>query len=136
VIFPCAYDSLRSPRHSRSQCKKNVNTPEVSAALDSLERYIRPEWLIPQFRYHALEDLTDNHVEREGQQQVLRATFPGIRDSVRVLLEVRMDALARKFHETHEMTVKDELERLLKEYGKLNEPWVFRPVIGTAHHRS
>jgi len=29
-----------------------------------------------------------------GQQQVLRATFPGIRDCVRVLLEVRMDALS------------------------------------------
>ena len=32
----------------------------------------------------------------------LRATFPGIRDSVRVLLEVRMDNLALKFHETFE----------------------------------
>jgi hypothetical protein len=90
-----------------------------------LERYIRPEWLIPQFRYHALEDRTNNYVEREGQQQVLRATFPGIRDGVRELLGVRADALARKFHETHDMGVKDELERLLKEYGKLNEPWVF-----------
>ena len=59
------------------------------------------------------------------QQELLRATFPGIRDSVRVLLEVRMDALARKFHETHDMKVKEELERLLKEYGKLKEPWVF-----------
>jgi hypothetical protein len=25
------------------------------------------------------------------------------------------------------MTVKDEIERLLKEYGKLKEPWEFRP---------
>jgi hypothetical protein len=56
---------------------------------------------------------------------VLRATFPGIRKSVCVLLEVRMDALARKFHETHDMQVKDELERLAREYGKLKEPWVF-----------
>jgi len=62
---------------------------------------------------------------REGQQQVFRVTFPGIRDSVRELLGVRMDALARKFHETHDMAVKDELERLLKEYGKLKERWVF-----------
>jgi hypothetical protein len=56
---------------------------------------------------------------------VLRATFPGIRDGVRELLGVRADALARKFHETHDMTVKDEIERLLKEYGKLKEPWRF-----------
>jgi hypothetical protein len=46
---------------------------------------------------------------------VLRATFPGIRDGVRELLGVRADALARKFHETHDMKVKDELERLLRE---------------------
>jgi hypothetical protein len=42
-----------------------------------------------------------------------------------VLLEVRADALARKFHETHDMKVKDEIERLLKEYDKLKEPWLF-----------
>ena len=59
------------------------------------------------------------------QQQVLRATFPGIRDSVKELLGKHMDALARKFHETHDMKVKDEIERLAKEYGKLKEPWVF-----------
>ena len=40
---------------------------------------------------------------REGQQQVLRATFPGIRDSVKELIGKQMDALARKFHETHDM---------------------------------
>ena len=61
-------------------------------------------------------------VALEGQQQVLRATFPGIRNCVRELLGVRADALARKFHETHDMAVKDELERLLKEYCKLREP--------------
>jgi len=41
---------------------------------------------------------------------------------------VRADALARKFHETHDMKVKDELERLLKECGKLGEPWSFRVI--------
>ena len=70
----------------------------------------------------------DSYAAREGQQQVLRATFPGIRDSVRELLGVRADALARKFHETHDMAVKDELERLLKEHGKLREPWSFRVI--------
>ena len=108
------------------ECKKrNVNTPEVKNALDSLERYIYPKWLVPQFRHHALNDWTDNHVDREAQEDVLHATFPGIRDAVRELLGVRADALARKFHETHDMKVKDEIDRLLKEYGKLNEPWVF-----------
>jgi hypothetical protein len=36
-----------------------------------------------------------------------------------------MNALARKFHEAHDINVKNELERLRKEYGKLKEPWVF-----------
>jgi len=38
---------------------------------------------------------------------------------------VRAGALARKFAATHDMQVKDEIERLRKEYGKLKEPWVF-----------
>src|SRR5215510_7080995 len=38
------------------ECKKrNVNTPEVKHALDSLESYVWPKWLIPQSRHHALE---------------------------------------------------------------------------------
>src|SRR5215813_10780208 len=105
------------------ECKKrDINTPEVKAALDLLERYIWPKWVIPQFRHH-LENQREPLEKREGQQQVLRATFPGIRNCVRELLGVRADALARKFHDTHDMAVKDELERLLKEYGELGKPW-------------
>jgi len=107
------------------ECKKrNVDTPEVKQALDLLERYIYPKWLVPQFRY-SVEHEEQPLEKREGQQQVLRATFPGIRNSVRALIGKRADALARKFHEIHDMTVKDELERLLKEYRKLGEPWKF-----------
>ena len=36
-----------------------------------------------------------------------------------------MDALARQFHQTHDMKVKEEIDRLAKEYGKLEQPWVF-----------
>jgi hypothetical protein len=108
------------------ECKKrDVDTPEVSEALDFLEPHIYPKWLIPQYRDHVLDHTRTNEVDLEGQQQVLPATFPGNRDGVRELLGVRADALARKFPETHDMAVKDELERLLKEYGKLKEPWVF-----------
>jgi len=110
------------------ECKKrDIDTPEVKTALDLLERYIWPKWLIPQFRHH-VENEQQPLEKREGQQQVLRATFPGIRNCVRELLGVRTDALARKFHETHDMAVKDEIERLLKEYGKLEEPWSFRVI--------
>ena len=109
------------------ECKqRNINTPEVREALDSLERYIYPKWLIPQFRNHVQRERNRNHGwELEGLQQVLRATFPRIRDCVRELLGVRMDALARRFHETHDVAVSDEIYRLAGEYGKLKEPWVF-----------
>jgi hypothetical protein len=64
-------------------------------------------------------------VALEGQQQVLRATFPGIRDCVRELLGKRMDKLARDFARTHDPKVRDELSRLSIERGKLAEPWDF-----------
>jgi hypothetical protein len=56
---------------------------------------------------------------------VLRATFPGIRDSVKELVGKHKDSLARKFPRNHDMKVKDQIERLAREYGKLKEPWVF-----------
>jgi hypothetical protein len=65
------------------ECKKrDINTPEVNQALELLEPHVRPEWVIPQFRYHALEDSTDSYADAHAQQQVLRATFRCIRDSV------------------------------------------------------
>jgi hypothetical protein len=112
------------------ECKKrDVDTPEVREALDFLEPHIRPAWLIPQFR-GSLERTLQPHVEvaKERQQQSLRTTFPGIRNAVRVLLEVRMDALAKKFHETHDMKVRDEIYRLSRELIKLDEPWSFRVI--------
>ena len=105
--------------------KRDINTPEVMEALNLLEPHIQPPWLIPQFRYHLDRD-PSVEVNIEIQKQALRATFPGIRESVRELLGKRMDALARKFHETHDKAVKDELECLATKYAKLNEPWVFR----------
>src|SRR5215467_649486 len=108
------------------ECKKrDINTPEVKSALELLEPSVRPQWVTSQFRHHALEHNSDSYAAREGQQQVLRATFPGIRNCVRELLGVRADAVARKFATTHDMQVRDEIERLLKDYGKLKEPWKF-----------
>ena len=104
------------------ECKKrDINTPEVRAALDLLEPHIRPEWLIPQFRYHLDRDPSVN-VDKEGQQQVLRATFPRIRKSVKDLLKKQMDALARQFAATHDMKLKEEIERLSSELVKLDRP--------------
>jgi hypothetical protein len=103
------------------ECKnRNINTPEVKDALDLLEPRIQPPWLIPQFRHHALKTGDDDYVER-----ALRATFPGIRDSVKELIGTQMDALARKFATTQDMKVKEEIDRLAAEYEKLKQRWVF-----------
>jgi hypothetical protein len=107
------------------ECKKRkIDTPEVREALYLLEPHIHPAWLVPQYR-HALDGHGDRGYDREGQQQVLRPTFEGIRDSVRELIGKQMDALARQFAATHEMKVKKIFERLAAEYGKLKEPWRF-----------
>jgi hypothetical protein len=108
------------------ECKqRDIDTAEVTEALDFLEPHIRPAWLVPQYR-HALDRPGDREYDRESQQQVLRGTFPGIRNSVKELIGRKMDALARDFAATHDMTVENEIERLAREYGKLGEPWVFR----------
>jgi hypothetical protein len=101
--------------------KRDINTPEVSEALDLLGPHIQPPWLISQFRF-ALDGDGDGEVDREGLQQVLRPTFDGIRKSVRDLLGKQMDALARQFAATHDMKVKEEIERLSSERVKLYRP--------------
>jgi hypothetical protein len=107
------------------ECKRrNVNTPEVTEALDFLEPHIRPTWLVNQYR-HALDGHGDREYDREGQQQVLRPSFDGIRDSVRNLLGIRLDRLTRQFAATQDVKVKAEIERLTIEYDKLKEPWRF-----------
>ena len=107
------------------ECKlRNVDTPEVTEALDFLEPHIRPTWLVPQYR-HALDGHGDREYDREGQQQVLRPSFDGIRDSVRNLLGIRLDRLTRQFATTQNVKVKAEIDRLTAEYDKLKEPWRF-----------
>ena len=107
------------------ECKKNdINTPEVREALDLLEHLVRPKWLIPQFRNN-LECNGRREVDLEDQQQVLRATFPGIRDCIRDLLGKHLGALAREFAATHDPKVKANLERLSLERAKLTDCWNF-----------
>ena len=58
------------------ECKqRNINTPEIREALDSLDRYVWPKWLVPQFRLVASDGYGQSDVDREDQQQMLRATF-------------------------------------------------------------
>ena len=119
-------EALATLESATLECKqRDIDTPEVREALTLLEPHIQPEWLIPQFRYHVQRYGQQHWWELEAQQQVLCAIFPRIRESVKELIEKQMDALARNFAATHDMKVKDEINLLAKEYGKLDEPWVF-----------
>jgi len=78
-------DALAILEDATSDCKqRDIYTPEVRKALDFLQLRIRPEWLILGFRYHA--QLNDIDLDKEAQQQALRAIFPRIRKSVKDLL--------------------------------------------------
>ena len=110
------------------QCQEReieIDTPEVRDAFDLLEPYIRPEWLIPQFRYFLVHE-SDVRGEKEAQHHVLCTTFPVIRDSVKTLIEVRMDALDRKSTRP-DFKIKEEIDRLAGERIKFRKPWVFVP---------
>ena len=67
------------------ECKqRDISKPELNEALNFLQPLVRPEWLIPQFRYHAqLNDKNEVDVDKEAQQQALRRIFPRIRESVK-----------------------------------------------------
>jgi hypothetical protein len=67
------------------ECKqRDIYKPELNEALNFLQPRIRPEWLIPQFRYHAqLNDKNEVAVDKEAQQHALRRIFPRIRESVK-----------------------------------------------------
>ena len=106
--------------------KRNVNTPEATAAMDLLAPYVKPKLVVAQFRHHIARGHGKEH-EKEGQQQVLRATFSEIRNSIRELIGHELDALARDFPDTDDMELMNVIACLAKEYSRLDEPWVFRP---------
>ena len=67
------------------ECKqRDIYKPELNEALNFLQPHIRPEWLIPQFRYHAqLNKKNEMDLDIEAQQHALRRIFPRIRESVK-----------------------------------------------------
>ena len=80
-------DALAILEAATLECKqKDIYTPEVREALDFLQSHVRLEWLIPQFRYRAQLN-EKNQVDKEAQQQALRAIFPVIRELAKDLLE-------------------------------------------------
>jgi hypothetical protein len=71
-------DALAILEAATLECKKrDINTPAVRDVLSLLEPHIRPEWLIPQFRFNVLDGYAGNDADGEAQQQALRVAFPG-----------------------------------------------------------
>ena len=78
-------DALAILEAATLKCKqRDMYTAELREALSFLEPRIWPDWLIPRFRYHSrLNEQNGVDVDKEARQQVLRAIFPRIRESVR-----------------------------------------------------
>src|SRR6516225_986678 len=113
--------ALQALAHSRSRSvgmsAKNVNTPEMTEALDFLEPHIRPTWLVRHTVTCSTDTVTAIMIERVNNRcsaQGLKA----FRKSVRDLLKMRLDKLKRQFAAIHDIKVKKEIERLAKEYDK------------------
>ena len=114
------------------ECKKrNINTLEVRDALNFLEPHTQPPWLILQYR-NALDSDWTTDVGREGQQQVLRATFPGIRSSVKELLGKQIDALARRFAVSQDARVEKKSSELRNMESSVSRGCLWR---GRVHAR-
>jgi hypothetical protein len=106
-------------------CKgRDIDTADVREALDLLEPQIRPNWLVVRFRSN-IGRSGNADADLEQRQQVLRVTFPGIRDAVREILRRNMDKLARRYAESRSKEIKAEFERVSLERGKLQKPWKF-----------
>jgi hypothetical protein len=107
------------------ECRnKDVDKPDVNQALDVVELYVRPEWVVPQFRYHLLRE-GNNAIDIADQQAVLNATFSIINDCLKELVRKTMEALACEFDETLDLKVKEEIWRLVREYTKFKDSWEF-----------
>ena len=78
-------DALAILEAATLECRqRDIYTTEVRQALDFLQPRIRPEWLIPQFRYHAqLNGKNEVDLDKEAQQQTLRTIFSCIHESVK-----------------------------------------------------
>jgi len=107
------------------ECRnEDVDKPDVNQALDVVELYVQPEWVVPQFRNH-LQREGNNAIDIADQQAVLNATFSIINDCLKELVRKTMEALACEFDETRDLKVKKEIWRLVREYTKFKDSWEF-----------
>jgi hypothetical protein len=84
--------------------------------------------MCPRYPYEANKEvLPDASLSQAGKRKQGGRNQPPIKarqGPICLILSTRTDALAREFPDTHDMEVKNAIECLAKEYGKLGEPWV------------
>ena len=108
-----------------AECRsKDVDTPAVNQALNVVELYVRPEWVVPQFRYH-LRRLGNSAIDIADQQGILSAMFSIINDCLKDLVRKTMEALACEYDETRDSKLEEEIRRLIEEYAKFEDSWEF-----------
>jgi len=118
-------EALKILEATTIECKmRDIDMPEVRAALDLLAPYCQPAWRVTGFRDH-LKAHEEFGPGGEGQQQNLHVYFGGIYSNVRYLLQTQIKRLDNRYRKTKDAAVKAELDRLTAELEKLPERWTF-----------
>jgi hypothetical protein len=116
-------EALRILKSAALECpQRSIDTTEVREALDILERFVVPNYLVPRFRQHLIPaNRRDFYLEQ--QQQVLKLTFGGIHRSMRRRLDLQVGRLSLRAKRGDE-SVRPELERLSKALEAMPKRWM------------
>jgi hypothetical protein len=95
-------EALKILEHAALECpQRSIDTPEVRDALDILEPFVVPDYLVPRFRSHLIPaNRRDFYLEQ--QQQVLKLTFGRIHRSIRQRLDRQVETLGSRLKDGDE----------------------------------
>ena len=114
------YEHPRSPSHPR---ERSIGMQKEKREYSRGGRGVGSPGAICQAEVGGCAVSPSHRTRAREREAAAGATFPRIRNSIRELIGQEMDALARDFPDTDDMELKNAIERLAKEYGKLGEPW-------------
>ena len=102
---------------------RSIETAEVREALDVLEPYVFPDFLVPRFRMHLIPMQRREFFLRQ-QQDLLKATYGRIYRSIRWKLDQRLQTLRHR-QARGDDSVRAELERLSPLLAKMPKRWMY-----------
>jgi hypothetical protein len=119
-------EALKILEDATLDCKgRNIDTPEVREALETIDPYCLPRWRVKRFREHLHPHPGEFGPDTEGQQQALRVCFSGIYASIRDVLCAQVVALWNRYQKSRDYRTKAEVERLAKALKKMPKRWEF-----------